>query len=468
MTEKKKYGIFAAIIMVWGIMISFMIPMWQTPDENTHIMVIGQSLGNERIVSYLFNDVNLDAWRVAFHSEEKIDTEMWIDSMTKSPSYSFSDVAPSGLDFVIVRRLPSTIGLLLGLVLRLPTFWVLQLGELFALLFYTIISVFALKLMPIKKELFAMLMLLPMAIQEAASFSIDAVLLPLIYLFIAYMFYMRYEAEKVTIRDVILTLILWGLITYIKVPYVFLILLVFMIPLSKIEIHFFFGKNKGEALSVRQLRIVETVLIVAGGTVATIGVYIFRHNVFVQVVHGMVTEWKQAIHLIYTTFITFGHEYVVECIGNFGWLDTPSANWFVRIVGLVILFVAMSTGKSGAAGYREKAAYKITARDRIVCLVTFVLLILFTMMAMVNHTITVFLYGQEMMDAGYNIHEALYQIPYIGGLQGRYFIPYATLFFVSLPEIKESPKKVKYCVMGATIALAIIYTFVLLKLRYIG
>ena len=80
---------------------------------------------------------------------------------------------------------------------------------------------------------------------------------------------------------------------------------------------------------------------------------------------------------------------------------------------------------------------------------------------MVNHTIMVTLFGSEQSKELYNIREALYQIPYIGGLQGRYFLPFLPLLFLPLPTIKEVKKHVimigiivgEVCIMGYTIFL---------------
>ena len=63
---------------------------------------------------------------------------------------------------------------------------------------------------------------------------------------------------------------------------------------------------------------------------------------------------------------------------------------------------------------------------------TFLVMTLLIMLSMVNHTIMVILFGAENLNKTYHIREALYQIPYIGGLQGRYFIPLMFPAYLSL------------------------------------
>ena len=97
------------------------------------------------------------------------------------------------INVAVIKHLPATIGIYIGIIFGLPAFWVLQLGELFALLFYSYICYKALQIMPIKKNMMAWFMIFPMALQQAASINYDAVLIPLCYLFISYMLYLKYE-----------------------------------------------------------------------------------------------------------------------------------------------------------------------------------------------------------------------------------------------------------------------------------
>lgn len=454
--NNKGYVIFASVLMIWGLFMSFLIPIWQIPDENTHLRLIGQSVKNDNLFSCLYEDCELDFGRVAFHAEEQIDVSTWKKAMTKAPAYTFDEVAPRGIDISIIKRLPATLGVLLGLVLRLPTFWVMQLGELFALIFYTVISTLALKLMPVKKELFAMLMLIPMALQQAASISPDAVLIPVINLFIAYIFYLRFDKKSVKIVDLVFAILLCMIITYIKLPYVFFVFLILMIPLQKIEI-----RIRDKQLSVKTLRIGLTVFVCLVAVMSVAVVYYFKDNVFVQVVYGFLTETKQAVWLLYNTVRTWGKSLLISSIGNFGWLDTPVATWFMILSFAILIALAVLDSAESV-----RTGNKIAARDRIVCWMTFFILVFFTMLSMVNHTITITLYGYETETAGYNIHEALYLIPYIGGLQGRYFLPFFPLFFSVLPTAKDIGRNKRKCILLFTICVSVIYVSLILAKRY--
>lgn len=129
---------------------------------------------------------------------------------------------PKKITVAVIKHLPATIGIYIGIIFGLPAFWVLQLGELFALLFYSYICYKALQIMPIKKNMMAWFMIFPMALQQAASINYDAVLIPLCYLFISYMLYLKYEKTYIELRDIIGIILIWGIITYIKIPYILL------------------------------------------------------------------------------------------------------------------------------------------------------------------------------------------------------------------------------------------------------
>ena len=114
----------------------------------------------------------------------------------------------------------------------------------------------------------------------------------------------------------------------------------------------------------------------------------------------------------------------VSTVGNFGWLDTPiSLNVALIVFGVVIAFALIDEKK-------EKKCMNI--KDVIVIEGTAIILCVFVTLALVNHTIMVILYGSEAASGTYEIREALYQIPYIGGVQGRYYLPICSLFFIPL------------------------------------
>lgn len=424
--EDKKLAMrtYLILMFVTGIVVSFLIPTWQTPDENAHLDMIGMSLKNENMEEFLRKDMPMDANRIRCQYNEKLNIEEWKEAMTQKPSYKRFSCTPKGMNLSVIKYLPAALGIVLGTLLYLPTFWVLQLAELFSLLFYVGICGLALKLMPVKKEVMALFMSFPMVLQQASSINYDSVLLPLCFLYVSYIFYMRYEKECLGWKEVAITLLLLLWISYIKIPYIFLGLLVFVLPREKICLKI--GKREIDGTFIKKWRIIFTIVLV----LLSVGViYVIRDNYWVRLVAGMILEWKRTLYLFKATFQVWGQYLVTSSVGQFGYLE--SAIPFVYVIVSYLLVIAMSIFDE------EEKQFQLQWKTRVYIWGVFIILCVFIVMSMVNHTITITCFGEETTNITYNVREMLYKIPYVGGLQGRYFLPFLALPFLALPVIKK-------------------------------
>ena len=440
------------LMIVFGIIMSVMVPSWQIPDEYTHITMIGESMGRPELAELFSQDMNLDYNRIVFHADEKLDLEQWKDAIGSIPTYSWRECMPCGLQLSAVKHLPAMLGILLGVLLHLPTFWVLELAELCALLFYISVCWCAVRLMPMNKEILLMVMAFPMTLQQAASFSYDAVLLPICFLFVAYIFHMRCEKARLGWKDVASTVFLLVLIMYIKLPYVLLGLLVFLLPKEKICLKL--GKYEINETVIRKFRIPAGTIFVF---VFIAILYMVRNNFLVQMVGGMLMEWKRTLYLFHTTIRTFWRYLIVSSVGQFGWLDSQLPFGFVMIS--YILLVVM------AVWGRENMPYQLKGKGKLYLWIVFSLLFCLTFLTMVNHTIKITLFGSEHAAETYNLREAIYRIPYIGGLQGRYFIPFLTVPFFGMPQIGHKING-KAWIVAIYIIFAMAITIRVLYFRY--
>ena len=173
----------------------------------------------------------------------------------------------------------------------------------------------------------------------------------------------------------------------------------------------------------------------------------------------MVVEWQRGVYLIQQTIYTWHESLVISSIGNFGWLDTPVSFVFALAVYFVLIIEAIIIDD-------ENVKIKFSGKDRVVIWGTAGVMALFVLMSMVNHTIMMTLYGAENLDVTYEIREALYQIPYIGGLQGRYFLPFLVLFFIPLPQVYQIKEKRASVFLYSVILVTIIYVTTIVLLRY--
>ncbi len=433
------------IIAFWGILMSFMVPTWQTPDESQHTILIGDSLGIDDLFITLNNDDDLDFTKIMYNYDEKVDVEEWQDSMTKEPSYDVSDVTPTTVSPSVITHLPQTIGMLIGLEAHAPTFWVLTLGELFSFAFYFVMLILALKLMPVQKELFLVIAALPMVIHQVGSINYDSVLLPLCFLFIAYVFHLKHMQGNVKWKHIIVFLILIALIAYVKIPYAMMIFFICLVPKEKFELKI--GKK---VLGEKFIRTWRIPLLIAIVVLIVLAVMLLSDRIFYfGIIKALFQEPGRAIYLYANTIRSWAKFLLTSFVGYFGWLDAPLPIWFVLISLLTMLFLAITGPKT-----TEKWS------TRIFVWIIVLIFGMFIIASMIDFTVNQIV-GPNF--GSYN--EALYQIPFVGGLQGRYFIPFVPLALYVLPKFKTDWKWRKW-IPTVYIALAMIVSICVVYNRY--
>lgn len=435
--RKKIPSRFVLIASVWGCCFSFMIIPWQIPDEYTHLQMIGSEIANDSIAELLMNDMPLEQGRIIFNKDEKVNISLLKEALIKRPGYTIKQCMPKGISLKSIRHFPAIIGILLGVIFRLPTYWVLQLGELFSLFFYIFICNKALSLVPIKKEVFELVMLLPMCIQQAASISYDAVLLPICFFLTAYILHLKFEESKIIdLKRVLIILFLLFCIVIIKLPYILLGGMFFLLPLERIQIRL--GKQHNFVIKADKRNRCIILAIFVSSILLTL--CFLTENEYMRILIASVLQWERTLYLFKATIETFGEHLIVSLIGNFGWLDTPLPLGYVFVLASIIFTFSITKVEEG----REDIKLDIWSKI-VLSLITLGLIYIVTL-SMVRHTVTIILFGNESVDVWLDYEEALYQIPYIGGLQGRYYIPLLLPFFLTLPSVFEIKRR-KYNIL---------------------
>lgn len=126
---------------------------------------------------------------------------------------------------------PQGFGIWLGRVLGLSMYGVVVLSRLCNLLAYIVVTYFAIRLMPMFRNAFTLIALLPLTLYQAASDSPDALLNAFCFLFIALCFHYTYDEDvKLTWKHALGLGLLLTCIFMCKYVYICIGLLVFMIP----------------------------------------------------------------------------------------------------------------------------------------------------------------------------------------------------------------------------------------------
>lgn len=304
-----------------------------------------------------------------------------------------------------VMYLPQALGLALGRLLGSNLVRLFIIGRLFNLLFYALCFYWAIRLTPKYKTLVMMIGLMPMAVQQAASFSYDGFIIGLSLLLFALIFRTSKQKGRITFREFI-PICLTGLVLIPAKPvYYPLLLLLLLIPKER------FGDWKRKLLWL------------AGcWAVVLLVVFLFQLSGISAVANSGHTEtnWQggenytfsymlanpgETAHVFVTTIRARWLDLLYESIGHSlaGMTITLQTAYPKAYLALLVLCVLRQCGDREKIGAAPKALMLVASAFSI---------LLFMVTMFLSWTTR----GQEV----------------IQGLQGRYFIPFLPLGLICL------------------------------------
>ena len=324
--------LFIIVAISCGIAIAIVNPFGQEPDGWIHFLrTVDVSYGN--ITAPWFNNAHESGYNrlpanindLAFKVIEPSAGEGWsyLQNLIKMKFSEETILVPGDTAYTSLYYLPQALGTLLGRTLGMNIYLCMILARVFNLLGYVVLTYWALKLMPLYKNLFAVIALLPMTIYQAASYSPDALLMGICFLFTAICFYYAFgEKEILTWRNVIILGVLLALMFTCKYIYVCLGLLAFLIPKRKFGSTLNYWKSFGIAVLPFILVMVVCFLLGAGGAeIAT------ENELVVGPAQMTQFEYVKAHPLVLVkalvkSLITYFDMYV-QYLNTLGWLNYP-------------------------------------------------------------------------------------------------------------------------------------------------
>ena len=400
--------VFLVLSITIGIIFSFMIPVYNVPDEGNHMKMIYEELGLENINAQIGEKYKCVSCENSISYKTKnFNFKEYVElSKIKLNDYSFKGFSPK---ITLIRHLPQAVGLIVGQLLHLPIFWILFFGELFAILFYSFVGYKIIKIIPLKKEVMFFIMLLPMAVQQYSSLSYDLVLntscLVLFTLFLKY----KFSKEKIDLKKILLIMLLCLSIAICKLPYVLIVLLFLLIPLKQYDIRI--GKVKIDLEKIFKNKII----ILIGILVTILGLVLIVPKIeFGRILIACILEPLRTLVLIFNTTKQLAHFYLSSCIANFGWLNTSVSKVYILFVCLFAAFLAFVKPK----GLKEE---KLPLLTKIVMTLIFIGVFVALLIAMTAWTY--YINGIGNMSTIDDFRKGLYLIDgCIEGVQGRYFL----------------------------------------------
>ena len=451
------YIIFIVIASLWGLAMSILVPVGQTPDEYSHFSFMLEDFGTNKLFPEDRDEFYVSAGLREVASEKAgFDTDAYLRDGMKTYSHGLFEL-PLHISPGIIKFLPGAIGFHIGVMLRLPMLICHQLAELAALIYYILICTIALKKMPYKKEVMMFVMLMPMAIQQAGSINPDVMVNTSAFLLTAMIFDFKTREKKVGWKDIVLVMILSLILLIGKMVYLPILLGFLIVPAERFSLPI--GKKFELQNFVRKywVAVVILMLILMAG-----GLYLTRGNEFVKTLLITMSHPFKFLMLVKTTLGMLRDFYLQTMVGCFGWLDIYASYTFIVFFMVFMLYVMLFA----SSGDIEKQK-SFSLKNRL-----FLILIVLIMFALIMCSMTIWSFKISGYDLGAGLSEYgeyLKNTSFIQGVQGRYFIPFLPILLISIGEGNEYKSKKIY--RGAQIAfylISMIYTLGLIKLRYWG
>ncbi len=430
--------LFLILGLAFGLLWLIITPPFQAPDENEHFLRAYQ-ISCGKIVS----DRNGEAMG-GYFSRRILDTVENINpGMPEHPGvkqnvhkiFYFLKHPPDDdtkqfralplFVYTPVGYFPHIVGLLLGRLFRASPLLLLYLGRLANLLFWITLVFLSLKILPGKQMLFVLIALMPMNLFLAANFSQDGVLNSISLVYIAIVLHLSRAETKVNRNWLLLILFLSLAITLTKSVYIVMTFLFLIIPMEKFTLkRRYFG---------------FLALMIFTSLFAYLGWRSLIHGQIGQVFADCSPELQTKFILTHPlkifqitaqTFWAYKTFYITSHIGKLGWLDTPLPLWVILFYLATLFFTALYGN-----------GLKISLWDKIV-------------------------FAGIICMGVLGVNFALYLLctpvgaKYVIGLQGRYYIIFAPLFWMLFDNkiIKRKLGTLKFFNIGLFLFLILILT----------
>ena len=447
------YIIFIIFSLIQGIVYSFKLPFAQVPDELSHYenmeTAFGTSGYTSELVSRLYHPAKLNS--LPGNKDAKVNQSALnkVALAHFSDSISLSSFHPRT---TILRYLPCGIGFYLGIAMDLPILWCTYLAELFSVLFFVILGYYTLKIVPVKKEIFAFCMLIPETLQQCSSVNYDSVLIPCCFFLFAYIIKLYYDNAPIRWRNLLVVFLFTLILVIVKLPYAFISLTIFIVPLRRFQLKI--GHRFDLIQFIHKFWYVLVLLLIV---VAGIGLYLFRDNSLVKVFLSDILSFSQFSSLIERTYSGLGYYHIIQMIGMFGWIDSQVSTMFILIFFMMMVYLNSTLN--------EDVETKLNTSRRIWLFVVFVLMIL-----LIEVIFQRWSYNYWKWDLTGNLSTYQSYIPALGtilGVQGRYWIPCLPILLVALHgQVQHKHRKLFWFIQIAYYTISFIHVINILNTRY--
>lgn len=448
----KPHHVFTILAFIFGSLFIVYTPPFQVPDEIAHFdrafklseFSTLQKIEDNKSGDYVPSNIDSTLWLFRYLSwkpDQKVEKQQILNAFKipldqKKRKFVNIDAGP----YFYFSYIPQFPAIYIGKLLNLNVLTILYLGRFLGLIFYILCVRYAIKTIPVAKLLLTVVALMPMCLAQAGSSNADCVLFSLSFLAVALLLKIALARGKLVInRDSIILLLILLIIGVLKIVYLPIAILIFLIP----RINF---RNKlnywATGISVVALSAAFAVLWFLLNPLAS-GPAVPEANTSGKISALMNNPFLSLKILSQTLSVSF-ESYYKTLIGVLGYLDTVLKEGVYTTFAFLIIFVTLF----------EAANFRISLIQRS---------LLFIISAVVFTGVILSLYMINHRDNGF----------VVTGVQGRYFIPILFPFLLTfaglLPvRIDFSKYKIARIVVYLVLTGALISTQLTLAERYFG
>ena len=232
--DKEIYKTAFVLIMIFGLLCCFLNPICNVSDETEHLARADITSQGVIVPEYKNNAFSVSE-SINFFEKNRTQTAFQVDGNMKY-SGTLTDYPSAFQHNPFYGYVAPAIGLAIAKLLGLSVLAAMWLGRLFNLILYAFLASYAIKKTPILKVPFIAMVCMPVAIQQAASFSLDALFISLGFVVFAYFFYMiKAEDKTLENKDILIFSVLCLLFGLCRLPCLASILLIFCVPTVKFK-----------------------------------------------------------------------------------------------------------------------------------------------------------------------------------------------------------------------------------------
>ncbi len=410
--------VFVVIAIPAATIFAFITPPLQVPDEGSHFL-----RSNEIAEFNIFNQVKtgpasivkLDSTFGHLHFLAGEKTSMAEIKSHFGDKLSSEKRAPTSSPGYTLPYLPQALGVFIGKIFDVSPLGLMYFGRIFNLLISILIMFFAIRIIPQFKWIFLLLALMPKTLFLFGSLSYDSFTISLSFLTIAVFFHYAFDcARNLTLKDLGLIALLVLLLLFCKPPYFILGLLFFFIPRQKFGnlykyimisigvaafalvifkagpavVSYFSASNSGRPATIAEL------------SASSPDLPLFRPADQVKIIMNDIPAY---LSLIVRSGFNYERSYILDSfVGLLGWIDVELPNMLtVSYLVLILLSALVLSGKNVTLGMMKKTLI--------------FMLVVATFIA---------------VETAMYVYATAPGRDRVFGVQGRYFIPMAPLFFM--------------------------------------